>query len=288
MRLAIPLSALLVFLSMAVSASACGTGTCQEPAPSHIGNNPGRTSASPVVASTMDVRWRYDRFMTGQPVTLTPERTIWIRISSTDINRIACMGGEITDATYSKEKGAMVKVKGREAFLKLKALKKQDGTVRYSENPVDVYISCAGRTYGFIGRPKRIPSKTIYLVDPASRMQKAMKTLNGQEIDRAVVGIVKKVYRDVIPSYWERQALSVKEAVAGANVVGRVAWHIPGTSLRVEVFDIHNPGRGPLVIEEKDLLDPGLAINPIAIAVRNQRLNPGESTMGIIIEKRVD
>jgi len=91
------------------------------------------------------------------PVVLRPERIQWVRISATDVNRIVCSSGKITDVFYSAEKGVKVETAGHEAYLKLQVKILPDGKVEYSSIPTEVYIVCGGNTYGFIGRPYASP-----------------------------------------------------------------------------------------------------------------------------------
>ena len=217
------------------------------------------------------------------PVVLRPERIQWVRISATDVNRIVCTGGRITDVFYSAEKGVKVEVAGHEAYLKLQVKVHPDGRVEYSSIPTEVYVICAGNTYGFIGRPRRIPSRTIYLVNPAAGAERNAEIYAG-DVDRAVVKILREVFLDRIPPGWEREKPGVlKSPIFGVEMDETARYRIPGVGIVVRVLTLR--ARSDLSISERDLLHPEITVNPVAISLEKTRLHASESVRAVIIEK---
>ncbi len=232
--------------------------------------------------------YRYD---VQSPVTLFPERVIWVRISATDANRIVCTSGRIVpeDVVTSKEKGVVIEVakNGYEAYLKLRA--RQDvatGKLEYPSVPVDVYVSCGGETYGFIGRPKKIPSRTIYLVSPSKNIDRGRESLKSTEVDRAVVEIWKHVLRNDIPSAWEEvRPRDISVRVGGVLVRGQRSWRIPGVGVLVRELSVSATRQ--VRLRETDFLRSSLTINPFALLVEKPVLAPGERTRAIVLEKGI-
>jgi len=218
------------------------------------------------------------------PVVLRPERIQWVKISATDVNRIVCSSGKITDVFYSAEKGVKVETAGHEAYLKLQVKVLPNGKVEYSTVPTEVYIVCGGNTYGFIGRPYRIPSRTIYLVNPAADATRNTELYAG-DVDKAVVLILKKVFSDRIPPSWERRdPLPIKKnPLPGIRLRETARYRITGVGITVRVLTV-TAKRGTRLLE-KDLLRPEITVNPVAISIEKTSLHASESTRAVIIEK---
>lgn len=280
----------LIILSVVHSADAgcvAGCGQQDDRAVSRSQDTPTLEETwSGVVETPTRVEWRYDRYTTGPPVTLHPERTIWIKISSTDMNRIVCTSGTITDVNYSQEKGVKVKISGSQAYLKLQAIRDKSGDLRYSTVPVDVYVTCDGDTYGFIGRPLKIPSKTIYLVNPKKKMQEDMDAFRKSSIDQAVKQVLERVFQDAIPGSWLKEKNIEVQSPPGFEIEPIRTWKIPGVGILVRLLRFESLKGGS--IDERFILDERLTINPVAISLEKHDLLPGESTRVVVLEKAND
>jgi len=228
------------------------------------------------------VKYDYDEKTVGRPVTITPEKTVWVEISSTDVNRVVCMNGTITDINFSQEKGLIGKNNGREAFLKIQAIEEK-GKIKYSTTPVEVYITCGGETYGFIGTPKRIPTKTIYLLDPKKKIDEAK--LGSSEIDKAVQEILTTVLKDVVPPSWEPLKGQAVYNLNRFKAFNNRTWKIPGIGILVRDFILSTNLEVSCPLSEEDLLHPKLTKNPIAISIVDHAIQRGKSTRAVIIEK---
>ena len=279
-------ASLLVVLVMACvsgrSSLACegGCGTAPE---IHATKAEKTNTGETVLDSPTAIKWKYDRYSTGPPVTVHPERTIWIKISSTDINRIVCTSGAITDVNYSQEKGVKVKISGSQAYLKLQAMVDKSGELQYSTVPVDVYVTCGGDTYGFIGRPLKIPSKTIYLVNPKKKIQEDMDTFRKSNIDQAVKQVLERVFQDAIPGSWLKEKNMQVQSPPGFVIEPIQSWKIPGVGILVRLLQLESLEKAS--IDERFMLDQGITINPVAISLEKHDLLPGEATRAVILEK---
>lgn len=226
------------------------------------------------------------------PDVVHPERVVWIDISQTDANRIVCTEGDIVpeDVVYSKEKGVLVQVakNGYEAYLKLQAVEDvATNKIEYPKSPVEIYVSCAGETYGFIGRPRAIPSKTIYLVSHTKRINRSRKaSLKTNEIDKAVIEIWKNVLLNQIPQAWEEiQSKKLRVDSGDAIIKPLRSWIIPGVGVLVRELVI--TAKVNTVFKEVNLLRADVTVNPIGITVDRHSLSAGERTRAVILEKVV-
>ncbi len=234
----------------------------------------------------------------GLPVEIHPERVVWIDLSNTDINRVVCVEGEIENVYFSSEKGIEVPVEGKEAYIKFKILQLPEGGRKYVTTPSEFYIVCAGETYGFIARPKKIPSRTIYLVSPGKRFQKYIDPFKKSPYDRALVTIVKAVFKDRIPPSWEeaknfhpysmQNLLGAGDQVVPVNIRERRRFRIPGLPVVVRVFAVENPGKYLVQVNERIFLQPGFVINPIAVSLREHSIPPGLATVAVVLERTTD
>jgi len=55
---------------------------------------------------------------TGYSIVL-PDAPAAVPLSASDVNRVTCANGKITDVIYSQEKGLSVKYSGKDAFIKI-------------------------------------------------------------------------------------------------------------------------------------------------------------------------
>ena len=234
----------------------------------------------------------------GLPIEIHPEKIVWIDLSNTDVNRVVCTEGEIGNVYFSLEKGIEVSVEGREAYIKFKILQLPEGDRKYVTTPSEFYIVCAGETYGFIARPKKIPSRTIYLVSPNKKLQKYVDPFQKSPYDRALVIIVRAVFKDQIPPAWEeirsfhpysmQSLLEAGEEVVPVNIRERRRFKIPGLPVVVRIFSVENPGDCLVRINERMFLQPGFVVNPIAVSLREHSVPPGLATVAVVLERTTD
>ena len=250
--------------------------------------------------SILNLRGRPASRVASTPVEVHPEKTVWIRLSNRDVNRVVCTTGDIESVHYSIEKGIEVSVEGNQAFIKFRVLTNpQDplGEVKYVTVPSEFFVVCGGETYGFIARPGNIPARTVYLVSPGAKIERVLDTFRRSDIDRALVAIVKPVFRDEIPPAWERVRKfdparmrlllpgPLKEDVP-VNVVEAERYLIPGLPVMVRVFAIKNPDRKNLIqVNERIFLDGLIVTNPVCISILDHSLPPGVATRAVVVER---
>jgi len=231
----------------------------------------------------------------GLPIEIHPERVVWIDLSNTDVNRVVCTEGEIGNVYFSLEKGIEVSVEGKEAYIKFKILQLPEGGRKYVTTPSEFYVICAGETYGFIARPKKIPSRTIYLVSPGKKFRKYADPFKRSPYDKALVAVVGAVFRDRIPPSWEKakdfhpysmqSLLEAGDRIVPVNIRERQRFRIPGLPVVVRIFSVENPGKYLVQVNEKIFLRPGFVVNPIAVSLREHSIPPGLATKAVVVEK---
>ncbi len=233
------------------------------------------------------------------PVEVHPDRTVWITLSNTDVNRVVCQAGDISDVFYSQEKGILVKVSGGDAFIKFRVRVDQEtGRVDRVTVPSEFYVRCAGETYSFIARPRPVPARTVYLVSEAKRRKPPEEITKKNTLDEALVSIVRDVFLDRIPPSWERvekfDAVILNrllKADAGTvydvRIVEKARYRIPGLPLLVRIFRVELPaGVVPYAtINEKVLLDPRVTKNPVAISLLDHWIRAKSHTRAVIVER---
>jgi len=283
------------------------------PAQSQGVNYPPPPSSSPISSKKKqlekDSSYMYKKYVdkanvaekiASLPVEIYPEKTVWIELSNTDVNRIVCVNGKIGNIFFSQEKGMIVKISGNEAYIKFKSLLDPlTNKITRITTPAEFYIRCAGKTYSFIAKPKAIPTKTVYLVDIAKKVEPPKELLEKASVDEAIVKIIRQVFLDRIPLYWEKPEkflpVLLQKTVLDPNsneqatirIIETVRYRIPGVPILVRVFKIRLLDLNKYVqINEKLLLDERLTKNPIAISVLDHWLmSDKRETRAVIIEK---
>lgn len=131
-------------------------------------------------------------------LTLPPDSLVRVELSSSDVNRIVCEGGEIRDVVYSKEKGIIVKASGSDVYVKFQVFQKEDKLV-YDENPSELYITCGESVYSLIAAPVKTPSVTLRLADRKNKIKESAAVFKGLVYEEKVLKILKMAYMDDIP-----------------------------------------------------------------------------------------
>ena len=132
------------------------------------------------------------------PTVIPPEVATKIRLSSSDLNRISC-SSEIKDALTSTEKGVVIKITGKDAFVKFKVTKRGDKLV-YSTTPTELYVVCGDETYSMVAVPQRVPSQTIRLSSGKGRKIKDNAALyTGLPFEKMMLKAIQDVYTEQIP-----------------------------------------------------------------------------------------
>lgn len=223
------------------------------------------------------------------PTVVLPEVTTNIRLSSSDMNRIACPS-DIKEALTSTEKGASIKITGKDAFVKFKVIKKPDGKFTYLTTPTEIYVVCGEETYSMIGFPQRIPSQTIRLSSgKEKKIKENLSLYSGLPFEKKMLKAIREVYTENIPDSYsvsrpEKQFKSFKEISLSLKRI----VEIEGEGLRIKEFEAALKGTVPFKMSEKMFLRPEVAENPIAISLERHVLRPSEPARVFIVEQRGD
>ncbi len=232
------------------------------------------------------------------PITVTPEKTVWIALSNRDINRIVCSDGKITKVFFSREKGVEVKRTETkdEVYIKFKVLEENNpetGEIKrfYAKEPAEFYIRCAGETFSFIAKPQNIISQTVFLVSPKKGIEESLEPFEKLDYDSAIRTIVKAVFTDRPFPSWEKPKFTGAKMEFLENgkkilVEETEQYLIPGLPVLVRVFVIKNTDSNfTAKIDEKIFLDHLFVRNPIAISIRDHTLYPKGNTKAVVIER---
>ena len=223
------------------------------------------------------------------PAEIYPEKTVWLKLSNRDLNRIVCTRGPITYLLTSSEKGVETTIKNDEAYIKFKAIITNNGKIKYMNKPTEFFIRCGGDTYSFIAYPKKISAKTIYLASLTNKIKPDETLLKKNRVDEAITDIIKTVFLDRIPPSWEKpnkfRKFRIQKNINDTKIkiLEQSRYRIPGIPILVRVFILNSNKR--IQINEKFLLDPSIVKNPIAISLLDHILNPGLNTRAVILEK---
>lgn len=223
------------------------------------------------------------------PTVVLPEVTTNIRLSSSDMNRIACPS-DIKEALTSTEKGASIKITGKDAFVKFKVIKKPDGKFTYLTTPTEIYVVCGEETFSMIGFPQRIPSQTIRLSSgKEKKIKENLSLYSGLPFEKKMLKAIREVYTENIPDSYsvsrpEKQFKSFKEISLSLKRI----VEIEGEGLRIKEFEAALKGTVPFKMSEKMFLRPEVAENPIAISLERHVLRPSEPARVFIVEQRGD
>ncbi len=226
------------------------------------------------------------------PATVLPEVTTTVKLSSSDVNRIICSDGEISDAITSDEKGLMIKTTGRDTFVKFKIAKRADGKLSYSSTPTELYVVCGGQTYSLIAFPSRLPSQTIRLSTGIESKVKANQALYaGLPFEKRIMRAIKEVYTDNIPeTYTVKRYSDIDMKWQGLVIALQKTVDIDGEGMLVKEYRISlKDGRSePFRLDEKLFLRREFTSNPIAVSIDKHVLRPGDTARLFIVEQRPD
>lgn len=221
-------------------------------------------------------------------VSASPEVVEQVRLSSTDVNRIVCGSGDITDVVFSKEKGMDVKVSGKNAFVKFLVKKRPDGKLEYSETPSEFFVVCGGRTYTLMSLPGRMPSRTVRLSAGAAARAGANRSLLGAlPFEKKILEIVRYMYTGGYPDSFtvreEGGLLVLSASEYDVRLVRTV--DVEGEGLRGLEYEVavKRDGVSP---SERDFLSPALSARPLSIALDGPGAPPGRTRRLFVVERR--
>ncbi len=213
-----------------------------------------------------------------------PEKTTAVKMSSIDINRIVCPE-DIKDVIYSEEKGIIVKVSGKHAFLKFQ-IKKIGETIQFSKTPADLYVVCGQNVYSIIAVPDRIPAVSVYLEDKGRKIAQAVKSIEGMPFEKKILQIVKNVYTGKVEEnyLWVASKENIN-LYNNLDISMKGYFDIEGEGLRVKIYKV--TAKETVSIKESDFLRTEISVSPVAVSLDTLKLAKGESATLIIVERRL-
>jgi conjugal transfer pilus assembly protein TraK len=220
--------------------------------------------------------------------TVPPETPSPVIMSNSDVNRVSC-GDSIVDALSSEEKGLIIKVVGKDAFLKFKVLKTPEGKIKYSQTPTEVFIVCGDSTYNLVAYPKKVPSKTVHLGSGTKNRIKANQSIFASlPFEKKIMRAIKDVYTEQMPDSY--QVTKVNETVGNYkefSVRHHRSIQIEGEGLTIYEFELQlKPGQAEFKLNDKIFVNKKFSSNIVAICPERQILYPGETTRLFIVEQR--
>lgn len=221
------------------------------------------------------------------PTVIPPEVATKIRLSSSDLNRISC-SSEIKDALTSTEKGVVIKITGKDAFVKFKVTKRGDKLV-YSTTPTELYVVCGDETYSMVAVPQRIPSQTIRLSSGKERKIKDNVALySGLPFEKMMLKAIQDVYTEQIPdSYTVTKMEKRFDSYREIRLVLKRVVDVEGEGLRIKEYLVSlKDGIKEFKMNEKMFIRTELAENPVAVSIERHVLRPGDTARAFVVEQR--
>jgi conjugal transfer pilus assembly protein TraK len=226
--------------------------------------------------------------VTEDPAIVLPELTTRVRLSASDVNRLVCQE-EIKDVVTSKEKGVIVKIVGKSAFIKFVVVKKGE-KLTYSETPTELFVVCGDAMFNLVAMPSRIPAQTIQLsTGRKDRIKENLSLFEGLPFEQKILKIVRESYMEEIPDSYVVRRFNKKTNVSfkEINVLLRREIEIEGEGLKIREYEASIKGTLPeLLLHERMFLHPGLAENPVAVAIEEPLLKHGTTTRIFIVETK--
>jgi conjugal transfer pilus assembly protein TraK len=223
---------------------------------------------------------------------ILPDVSTAIELSASDVNRVTCVNGAITDVIYSQEKGLVVKYSGKNAFIKFHVISEGNKSkLLYSNTPTEIYFVCDDQVYTVVALPKRIPAQQVKLSNAVvNRIKQNKDFFADMSYEQRLVTIIQRTYKDdfedswivhginrIIDDFSNYQVTHVRNVVIEGEGILLKEYHVRFTDMtRME------GGR----IEEKMFLTRDLTSNTVAIALDKTLVKPNERVRLFIVESK--
>jgi conjugal transfer pilus assembly protein TraK len=223
-----------------------------------------------------------------------PEVPTPVALSGSDTNRFICPEGTEardageTDVIVSKEKGIVVKIVGRNVFIKFLERKSRE-QVALSSTPTDFFVVCGDIVYNVIGVPENMPSKTVRLVDGIDKVKKNVREYAGLSYEKKLVDVIKKMYKNDLPDSFTVHPVNTRiEMFDGLDIVLTRIVTVDGEGLTAKEFRINYAGKAPVELAEKDFLRGEFTTAAAAVIIDRLHLSKGDTARMIIVERSAD
>jgi conjugal transfer pilus assembly protein TraK len=226
--------------------------------------------------------------MAEEPTIVLPETATRVRLSASDVNRLVCQE-EIKDVVTSKEKGVIVKISGKNAFIKFVVVKKGD-RVTYSETPTEMFVICGETMFNLIAMPGRLPAQTIQLsTGQRDRVKKNLSLFDGLPFEQKILKVVQESYTEDVPESYVVKKINRKTKVSFKEIDLRLRREIEieGEGMKVREYEATlKPLHAEFLLNERMFLRSGLAENPVAVAIDEPLLKTGEIARIFVVETK--
>ncbi|MFY9270799.1 MAG: type-F conjugative transfer system secretin TraK [Candidatus Manganitrophaceae bacterium] len=244
----------------------------------------GKSSANQKTESSLDSMKENPRL--GE-ITVLPETTAPVEMSSSDINRVTCPGS-IKDVIVSEEKGLIVRSEAKDVFIKFPLSRKGNETV-YATAPADMIIICNGEIYNLILIPKRIPPRKVHLVSgPSEKIKTNLSLLGALPFEKKIVDLIKSVYTERIPFSFSKKTMNQKiDLFNELNMtLVQIVW-AQGEGLRVKEYraELADPNTERLELNRSQFLRKEMSSRPVGITVKPETLKKGDMARILIVEQ---
>jgi len=228
---------------------------------------------------------------------IKPEVTTAVTLSSTDINRIYCTGGNINDVFYSQEKGIKIHPKGQNAWVKY-LIRMKSNKQELITKPTEIHIVCNGDVYTIVAKPEPGPTRTIRLGSPrTNRIKSNISLMGGMDMEEQVLFLTQAAYKDDLPEGFSvtpsTKVIDVnpskeelKRLFDAVKIVERRIIRVEGVGMRLKEYTIDASRMVEML--EVDFLQPAFGSEIASVTVHPLKLAPGEQGRLFIIERVVN
>ena len=230
----------------------------------------------------------------GTIVSVTPEISTKILLSSSDVNRIVCSSGGVKDVMFSQEKGISVSMSGNSAFVKFSIAQNQmDNSKLYANLPIEMFVVCSdNNVYSIIAQPQKIPAQTIQLVDNKDNIHDNIAIFESIPLETKIAKLIRFAYNGEIPSSFSVNAVNNQISVfKDVDIFFRHEVSVPGEGLKLKEFVLSLKNPLPdieLKFKETDFLVPELTRTPLAISLEPKPLSGSALVRLFIVERSIE
>lgn len=230
----------------------------------------------------------------GTIVSVTPEISTKILLSSSDVNRIVCSSGGVKDVMFSQEKGISVSMSGNSAFVKFSIAQNQmDNSKLYANLPIEMFVVCSdNNVYSIIAQPQKIPAQTIQLVDNKDNIHDNIAIFESIPLETKIAKLIRFAYNGEIPSSFSVNAVNNQISVfKDVDIFFRHEVSVPGEGLKLKEFVLSLKNPFPdieLKFKETDFLVPELTRTPLAISLEPKPLSGSALVRLFIVERSIE
>jgi len=225
-------------------------------------------------------------------ISILPDVSTAVELSASDVNRVTCVNGVISDVIYSQEKGVVVRYSGKDAFIKFQVIDPgKREKLLYSTTPTEIYFVCGEQVYTIVALPRRIPAQQVKLSNAVvNRIKQNKEFFAEMPYEQRIATIIQRTYRDDFEDSWVIQGVNNSiDDFSNYQVTHFRDVIIEGEGIilkeyHVRFTDMTHPEGGR--IEEKMFLTKDFTKNTIAIALDKTLVKPNERVRLFIVESR--